>query len=340
MHIKGEKTAYTNYEKKTKASDLPQWPPKFWKFHFTTEGTVPFEVAFTDARRFGRVRLVDCPGSDIKKNSPLVENGPDPVQDLEIFTEDYLRDKMRERRMPVKAFLLKQDMISGIGNWVADETLYQAKIHPEQYCNELDDAQITTLYEMIRHVCQTAVDKLADSDQFPEDWIFHHRWGKGKLGQGSAGKLPNGEKLEFITVGGRTSCYAPGVQKKTGKVVAVIENGKAPKKSGKSSKKTKVKEEEEEIEEEDGGEEAEKTPKKPRKSSTKRKVKEEEKEETPKKPKETSSKYFSEDGASLPKKKRTKVVQEESAGKVGKPEKTSPNPKPGVGLRRSARLTS
>lgn len=345
MHIKGQKTAYTNYEKKTKASELPEWPPKFWKFHFTTEGTVPFEVAFTDARRFGRVRLVDCPGSDIKKYSPLVENGPDPVQDLEVFTEQYLRDKMRARRMPVKAFLLKQDMISGIGNWVADETLYQAKIHPEQYCNELDDSQITTLYEMIRHVCQTAVDKLADSDQFPEDWIFRHRWGKGKLGQGSAGKLPNGEKLEFITVGGRTSCYAPGVQKKTGKDVAVREDGKASKKSGKSSKKTKVKEEEEkeqgeEEEDREGGEEAEKAPKKPRKLSTKRKVKEEEKEETPRKLKETSSKYFNEDVASFPKKKRTKVVQEEAAGGAGNPEKTSPNTKPGVGLRRSARLTS
>lgn len=217
VHIKGEKTAYTNYYKKMKDSELEQWPPKFWKFQLKTEGKNEVEVAFTDARRFGRVRLVECPGDDIRKYSPLKENGPDPVIDTDRFTEAYLRGKMQSRHVPVKALLLDQTMISGIGNWVADETLYQAKLHPEQYSNSFSDAEIKTLYESIRYVCQTAVDKLGDSDQFPEHWLFNHRWGKGD--KGSSSKLPNGEKLAFITVGGRTSCYAPGVQKKTGQVV-------------------------------------------------------------------------------------------------------------------------
>ena len=199
-----------------KAGELDVWPPRFWKFHFTTEGTPGVEVAFTDARRFGRVRLVNCPGEDIRKHSPLVENGPDPVVDLDIFTEEYLRGKMQSRRVPIKALLLDQAMISGIGNWVADETLYQAKLHPEQYCDDFGDSEIKTLYESIRYVCQTAVDKLGDSDQFPEDWLFSYRWGKGGK---EVTKLPNGDKLAFITVGGRTSCYAPAVQKKTGRVV-------------------------------------------------------------------------------------------------------------------------
>ncbi|KAH6894271.1 Formamidopyrimidine-DNA glycosylase N-terminal domain-containing protein [Thelonectria olida] len=219
VHIKDEKTAYNNYYKKMKAEDISQWPPRFWKFQFKTEGEPGAEVAFADSRRFGRVRLVDCPGEDIRNHSPLMENGPDPVVDAEIFTEDYLRGKMRSRRVPIKALLLDQAMISGIGNWVADETLYQAKLHPEQYCDEFDDSQVTTLYESIRYVCQTAVDKLGDSDQFPEHWLFNYRWGKGTKG---TVKLPNGEKLAFITVGGRTSCYAPGVQKKTGRTVPGI----------------------------------------------------------------------------------------------------------------------
>ncbi|CAI6098078.1 unnamed protein product [Clonostachys chloroleuca] len=214
VHIKGEKTAYTNYYKKMKESDLEQWPPKFWKFQITTEGDPEVEVAFTDARRFGRVRLVDCPGDDIRKHSPLVENGPDPVIDKDRFTEEYLQKKMKTRHVPIKALLLDQTMISGIGNWVADETLYQAKIHPEQYCDDFNDEEISTLYQNIRYVCQTAVDKLGDSDEFPDHWLFNYRWGKGA--KDTATKLPNGEKLAFITVGGRTSCYAPGVQKKTG----------------------------------------------------------------------------------------------------------------------------
>lgn len=220
MHIKGDRTAYTNYYKKMKESELDQWPPRFWKFHFTTDDNTATEVAFTDARRFGRVRLVDCPGDEIRAHSPLKENGPDPVVDAEVFTETYLRERMRARHVPVKALLLDQTMLSGIGNWVADETLYQAKLHPEQYSDSFSDEEIRTLWENVRYVCQTAVDKLGDSDEFPDHWLFNHRWGKGD--KGAATKLPNGEKLAFITVGGRTSCYAPGVQKKTGAVPAGV----------------------------------------------------------------------------------------------------------------------
>ncbi|KHO01718.1 formamidopyrimidine-DNA glycosylase [Metarhizium album ARSEF 1941] len=217
VHIKGQQTAYTNYYKRMKPDELEQWPPKFWKFQIKTEGKPEVEVAFTDARRFGRVRLLDCPGADIRNHTPLKENGPDPVIDACRFTEEYLRGRMRARHVPVKALLLDQAMISGIGNWVADETLYQAALHPEQYSDSFSDAEIKRLYECIKYVCQTAVDRLGDSDQFPEHWLFNHRWGKG--GKGSSSKLPNGEKLAFITVGGRTSCYAPRVQRKTGQVV-------------------------------------------------------------------------------------------------------------------------
>lgn len=199
-----------------KGDDVEQWPPKFWKFHFRTDGRPGEQVAFTDARRFGRVRLVRCPGKDIRKHSPLVENGPDPVQDLDVFTEDYLRAKMRARHVPLKALLLDQTMISGIGNWVADETLYHAKLHPEQYCDDFTDGEIKKLYESVRYVCQLAVDKLGDSDEFPEHWLFNHRWGKGSKSRSSA--LPNGVELAFVTVGGRTSCYAPSVQQRTGKI--------------------------------------------------------------------------------------------------------------------------
>lgn len=197
-------------------SEYTVWPPKFWKFQLTTEENPAVEVAFTDARRFGRVRLVDCPGEDIRKHTPLVENGPDPVVDKDRFTEEYLRGKMKSRHVPVKALLLDQAMISGIGNWVADETLFHAKMHPEQYCDDFSDAEIKTLYENICYVCDLAVDKLGDSDEFPDHWLFKYRWGKGD--KNSSSMLPNGEKLAFITVGGRTSCYAPGLQKKTGRV--------------------------------------------------------------------------------------------------------------------------
>ncbi|KAK3401605.1 hypothetical protein B0T20DRAFT_118553 [Sordaria brevicollis] len=290
IHIKGERTAYTNYYKKMKADEIDKWPPKYWKFKIVTkEGD---EMAFTDPRRFGRVRAVECPGKEIRKHSPLVENGPDPVVDLDVFTEDYLREKMKSRKVPIKALLLDQAVISGIGNWVADEVLYQAKLHPEQYCNDFSDAEIKRLYENIRYVCQTAVDKLGDSDQFPDDWLFNYRWGKGS--KNAHIHTPNGDKLAFITVGGRTSCYAPARQKKTGQVVSGIkeeplESGnekEAPKKAPRA-KATKSKAESEEPKAEESDVKTE------RAASRKRNVKTEEDSEMtapPKKAKTQSSK--------------------------------------------------
>lgn len=202
-----------------KPDEMDAWPPKYWKFHLKTEDPA-VEVAFTDPRRFGRVRLVDCPGESIRQYSPLVENGPDPVVDSDVFTEEYLRKRMHSRHVPIKAFILDQSVISGVGNWVGDEVLFQARLHPEQYCDDFTDDQIKRLYDAIRHVCQFAVDRLGDSDQFPKDWMFHYRWGKGV--KGAAGHLPSGEKLAFLTVGGRTSCYAPDLQKKSGRIAAGV----------------------------------------------------------------------------------------------------------------------
>ena len=76
------------------------------------------EAAFVDFRRFGRVRLVDCAAEDMRKASPLKENGPDPVIDKDIVTVEWLSDKLKSKKIPVKALLLDQANISGIGNWV------------------------------------------------------------------------------------------------------------------------------------------------------------------------------------------------------------------------------
>ena len=94
--------------------------------------------------------------------------------------------------------------------------MYDAKVHPEQYSDTLREDQIAQLHKSIHYVCKFAVDNLADSSVFPEEWLFKHRWGKGK--KDSATTLPNGKKFVFITVGGRTSCVVPSVQKKTGPV--------------------------------------------------------------------------------------------------------------------------
>jgi formamidopyrimidine-DNA glycosylase len=94
------------------------WPPKSWKFTLETDGEPKVQAAFTDARRLGRVRLLDCAAENIRNTTPLKENGPDPVIDKDVLTEEWLAKKMNSKHVPVKALLLDQGNISGIGNWV------------------------------------------------------------------------------------------------------------------------------------------------------------------------------------------------------------------------------
>lgn len=198
------------------------WPPRFSKFVLDLKGEPKCEVAFVDPRRLGRCRLIDAEADEMRKVSPLKENGPDPVIDKDIFTVEWLTQILRRKKVPVKALLLDQANISGIGNWVADETMYQAKLHPEQYCNTFNDEQIKRLHDAIVYVCGTAVDALAESDKFPKDWLMKYRWDKGKK---TGGKLPNGAKITFLTVGGRTSAVVPSVQKKTAAVAGDVSEG-------------------------------------------------------------------------------------------------------------------
>lgn len=139
-----------------------------------------------------------------------------------------------------------------------DEILYHSKIHPEQYSNTLTDGQIRQLHTSIDYVCTTSVEVLADSEQFPEDWLFKHRWSKGKKNQTSA--LPNGNKIVFLTVGGRTSAVVPAVQRKTGPVAKEIsdedlkeedEEEEKPAKNGKRKRTAVKKEQNEEDEDKD-----------------------------------------------------------------------------------------
>ena len=92
-----------------------------------------------------------------------------------------------------------------------DEILYNAKIHPEQYTNSLTDIQLSQLHESVLSVCSIAVETLADQERFPEEWLMKHRSSRGRKDK----KLPNGQKIDFVKVGGRTSAFVPNVQKIT-----------------------------------------------------------------------------------------------------------------------------
>ncbi|KAI8878066.1 hypothetical protein K501DRAFT_259279 [Backusella circina FSU 941] len=184
------------------------WPPRFWKFQMTfqdpkTDNTIHF--GFKDPRRLGKLILVN---GDPLLCEPISKLGFDPVLDMPTY-EDFCR-RVSRRAVPIKSLLLDQSFSAGVGNWVADEILYQAKVHPGEYTNTLREDELMGIYERTRSVCALAVKVEADESQFPDDWLMKYRWNKGK-GFGK-GVLPNGVQLEFTTVGGRTSAIDPAKQ--------------------------------------------------------------------------------------------------------------------------------
>lgn len=71
-------------------------------------------------------------------------------------------------------------MFCGIGNWLADEILFQSGIHPETTVSRLNEKGVERLRESMQTVLHVAIAAGAESDKFPKDWLFHYRWGKGK----------------------------------------------------------------------------------------------------------------------------------------------------------------
>ncbi|KAK6599048.1 Formamidopyrimidine-DNA glycosylase [Botrytis cinerea] len=206
FHIRGQDSYY--YRSKNEDEE-EVWPPRFSKFSLQTAGEPKVEAAFTDSRRFSRIRLVNCIAEAIRDTSPLKENGPDPVLDKDILTAEWLEQKLNKKQVPIKALLLDQANISGIGNWVGDEILYNARLHPEQYSNTFTSEEIKRLHTSMMYISSM---------------------GKGKKDGPAA--LPNGEKITFLTVGGRTSCVVPSVQKKTGAVAGDMKKRSASSDSG------------------------------------------------------------------------------------------------------------
>jgi formamidopyrimidine-DNA glycosylase len=160
-------------------------------------------LVFEDARMFGRVLFdegKDAPKWWAKLPLDLLSSA---------FTVDDLAKFLKRRaRAPLKPVLLMQERFPGIGNWMADEILWRAGIHPSQPAGSLNAATTKTLYREIRWVCREAMRIIGTKwDDPPDSWLFNHRWQKG-------GTCPRtGAKLKHATIGGRTTCWSPGRQK-------------------------------------------------------------------------------------------------------------------------------
>lgn len=168
-------------------------------------------LVFSDPRMFGRIQFHR--GRDAPdwwtRIAPAILSAVFTVKAVTTFLQ-------RRARAPIKAVLLMQERFPGIGNWMADEILWRAAIHPRRLAASLTPAETRTLWRACRAVCRLALRTIAGAGghlppdlnvHIPDSWLFKHRWENG-------GRCPKtGQLLIREEIGGRTTCWSPGRQK-------------------------------------------------------------------------------------------------------------------------------
>jgi formamidopyrimidine-DNA glycosylase len=160
-------------------------------------------LVFRDPRQFGRV-LYHC-GED----APTWWSNLPPKVNSDIFTLELVRTVLKRRsRSPVKAVLLMQEFFPGIGNWMVDEILWRARIHPAHPAGKLPPRKSKALWEETRFVASGALATVGKrGGDPPADWLFHRRWKDGE-------KCPlSGKALIRDKIAGRTTCWCPFSQR-------------------------------------------------------------------------------------------------------------------------------
>lgn len=169
------------------------------------------QLVFNDPRMFGAVLFHHgrTPPAWWTRIAPSILSPAFSVEAVTTFLK-------RRARAPIKAVLLMQERFPGIGNWMADEVLWRAAIHPRQKAGTLNAAQVRALHRECRKVCRLALDTIAGKGDYlppdlnahiPRSWLFWHRWENGGLCPRTKRPLVREE------VGGRTTCWSPARQK-------------------------------------------------------------------------------------------------------------------------------
>lgn len=178
-------------------------------FRFT-DGT---ELRYRDVRKFGTMHLF-TKGTE-EAELPLSKLGPEPF--AEEFTQDYFKERLMKTERVIKAVLLDQTIVTGLGNIYVDEVLFRAKIHPERKANSLNDLEISLLREQAAATLEesiqaggssvnTYMNSHGVSGTYQEQLLVYGRKGEGCKECGTP--------LEKMKLAGRGTHFCPECQKK------------------------------------------------------------------------------------------------------------------------------
>ena len=156
-------------------------------------------LTFDDQRKFGEVELVENMDEFLQARGL----GPDA---LDVSLSQF-KTIVGKHRGAVKAILLNQQLIAGIGNLYADEILFRARMHPANKAARLKDKDLKRLFRATRYVLEKAIALKTDFNRLPKSWLLTYR--------GKNGKCPRcGRALKSATIGGRTSWFCSHCQKR------------------------------------------------------------------------------------------------------------------------------
>ena len=185
------------------APDAPRFTRVAWQL-----ADSGLQLAFIDPRMFGRIRLADS----VEAYQKAKKLGPDALQ----ITAAELHQKLSRRSVFVKPLLLDQSLTAGLGNWIVDEVLFRAKLHPERAGKSLTEQETTALHAAIQLVLKTAIDHEANYRHFPATFLIHAReWDESATpGSDAHTYCPRHPKtkIEKFYVGGRATYICPRCQ--------------------------------------------------------------------------------------------------------------------------------
>ena len=170
------------------------------------------ELRYRDTRKFGKMYLIKK--EDINNVGPIKDLGLEPWDTN--LTKEYLKDKYKTKKLPIKTVLLDQSIIVGIGNIYADEILFLSKLNPLIKCCDLKDDDLENIIKYTKEVLEKAI-KLGGTTirtytsvdgvhgRFQNELLVH--------GKDNDSCPACGQAIKKIRVGGRGTYYCSNCQK-------------------------------------------------------------------------------------------------------------------------------
>jgi formamidopyrimidine-DNA glycosylase len=166
------------------------------------------EIRYTDIRRFGRIAILEASG----RESVLGVLGLEPLE----ASEEEFRARIAGRRARIKALLLDQHVLRGMGNIYTDESLFRARIHPARLGAQLKREEVHRLYRAVRSVLSEAIrlrgssiSDYVDAEGQPGEFQLRHR-----VYQREGKKCFRCRaRIRRVVVAGRSSYFCPNCQR-------------------------------------------------------------------------------------------------------------------------------